>query len=190
MICPVCRAGFIPKTLHQKYCSKKCQLISVHQRNIKAVERECEYCKKKYIPVGKNRVGKGGDHFCSDECRHNVRRTETFGQPHYKRYGKPQWKVDGSTHRPSGRTWETNGYVYVWDSGKRRMEHQIVMERRLGRPLTYDETIHHKNCIRNDNRDENLELWTGKHPIGARVSDLIAWAREFLPQYGLRVVPV
>lgn len=38
------------------------------------------------------------------------------------------------------------------------MLHTIVMEQSIGRYLTPDETVHHKNHIRNDNRIENLEL--------------------------------
>lgn len=37
-------------------------------------------------------------------------------------------------------------------------EHIVVMERLLGRPITREEHIHHRNGIRSDNRPENLEL--------------------------------
>jgi len=38
-----------------------------------------------------------------------------------------------------------------------------------------------------DNRIENLELWTRSQPAGQRVEDKIAWARDFLIQYGFEV---
>lgn len=79
------------------------------------------------------------------------------------------------------------------------LEHRLVVSRFLGRPLTGDETVHHRNKIRHENTvgpcvlhnkctcgvspPHNLELWSGNHPAGARVSDLVAFAKDVLRRY-------
>jgi hypothetical protein len=63
-------------------------------------------------------------------------------------------------------------------------EHILVAEELLGRFLEADESIHHRNGVRDDNRPENLELWTRPQPSGIRVSDAIEWARIILDRYG------
>jgi hypothetical protein len=68
-----------------------------------------------------------------------------------------------------------------------RYEHQIVMEEILGRELFEHERIHHKNGVRDDNRRENLELWSISQPPGQRVEDKLEHYIEFVRQYGYKV---
>lgn len=105
-----------------------------------------------------------------------ARSKEIFGPAH------PAWK--------GGRAVDRNGYVWVWARGHpnankqhRHPEHRLIMEAHLGRYLGKDESVHHKNGIKNDNRIENLELWSRYQPTGQRVQDLVSWAMEVLDKY-------
>lgn len=66
---------------------------------------------------------------------------------------------------------------------KRAAEHRLVMARELGRAMYADESVHHRNGDRLDNRPSNLELWSRWQPSGQRVDDKVAHALAVLARY-------
>jgi hypothetical protein len=88
--------------------------------------------------------------YCSRRCGWNRlfgKRSKNYKTGKYKSNGYIRMLVKG---HPDA---DEDGYVE---------EHRIVMEKKIGRYLTKNEIVHHINRIKDDNRIENLTLFS-KH---------------------------
>lgn len=110
-----------------------------------------------------------------------------------RKRGRSKTPFDSPIKRNGGDYWHLNASGYLQrsvvidrDTGRRKniLQHRVVMEQHLNRPLTEHETVHHLNGDRTDNRLDNLELWSKSQPYGQRVSDKIRHAKEILATYG------
>jgi hypothetical protein len=129
----------------------------------------------------------------------------------WKKYGDPEAPM---RRRADGEgSWGLNadGYMRFRIGGRQIMEHRIMMEYRLGRPLRDFENVHHRNGVKTDNDRcpqcngwtkisrtllkpgylycdcgwiggrPNLELWVVTQPTGQRLEDLLDFVADNYP---------
>ncbi len=154
-------------------------------KNLKA-KGFCEKCyHKQGYPKWISKLREDPDKYQQYLDRQNAFRRKRQGLDYDKSLDlTPKYAPKGSgTRTPEGyRKIVAKGHVSAQKSGW-ILEHVFVMSNHLGRALLKNERVHHKNGIRDDNRIENLELWSVSQPPGQRVEDKIKWCKEFLELY-------
>ena len=150
----------------------------------RAYVKVCTRCGSEYLS---NIFHRKEQNLCSRRCA-----LLTFREAFPDRF-----KGEGGSNWKGGRRKDPRGYILVWapDHPSRAntkkpyvLEHRLVMEKILGRYLEPNENVHHVNGIRDDNRPENLELWSKAQPPGQRVEDKVLWARDLLQQHGYDIM--
>ncbi len=127
-------------------------------------------CRTKSVPVRQCSIdGCEGDSHARSWCYRHYER--------WKAYGDPLAPLRRGRDGDGWRGLNNNGYVVLKCRGVTVLEHRQVVEEIIGRPMMPEETVHHKNGIKDDNRPENLELWIGTRS-GQRVADLVAFIVE------------
>jgi hypothetical protein len=142
-----------------------CGMHYHRQRNNKKMDGPPKFIKFCTWPeCGKKHYGKG---LCNLHFRRAQKGADMDAPPKkMAQSGKNYWTTD------------SYGYVVGKVNGTKYRQHRFVMEQHLGRPLHKFENVHHLNGIRDDNRIENLELWTKTQPQGQRPEDLVAWVLD------------
>lgn len=131
----------------------------------------CKYCGRKF-PSRQRKY----THYDPKACYRKKCKRAAFVEGHAIRTAKCKGRLHYAWK--SGENIQ-NGYAYVrmpnhpsLAGTKRKYVRRcrLVMEQVLGRPLERYEEVHHINGIRNDDRPENLELWSRSHPAGTRLT--------------------
>lgn len=149
--CLNCTKGFKTFNIKKKFCCDKCggaYKSRKHYNDVKNrnnYEKICLYCKSDFITHSKVKK------YCSLKCVHNSQK-KYLDIPSCLENSKR--KIDKNLgyvriYCPMHREANTRGYVY---------EHRLIAEKMTGRELFSNEVVHHKNGIRWDNREENLEV--------------------------------
>jgi len=67
--CKRCNKEYVPNKVHQKYCSRSCQLVAQYKRQCKKITYLCTYCGSPHHPQRINdKRKKTNNHFCSRSC--------------------------------------------------------------------------------------------------------------------------
>jgi HNH endonuclease len=134
---------------------------------------------------GRSRIRKTGNKVRCDGCGQEFHRNRAAAANKRNFCSRECMGILGRPAFPIGtkKLHSENGYTYIKTERGWEREHRVVMRDALGRDLLDDETVHHRNGVRTDNRIENLELWSSSHPQGQRVDELVEWAREIIARY-------
>ena len=127
---------------------KRCYYCQAGRKRSR-VERSCPTCGKAFEvqTATANDTARNSGTYCSRDCKHDAQR------------GRAQ-----SWHDPSKKKIHSAGYVLIWmphhprSAAGRVLEHIVVMESKIGRPLQPAERVHHIDGNKQNNHPDNLQL--------------------------------
>jgi HNH endonuclease len=172
LTCGECGGSFTPTDAYQAKTRTYCSVSCARKAQWRLVpDRPGPFAGKKHSPESRARI--------SASSRKAGRGPQPKSCPRCGVTFTPKYRTQQFCSFPcarrtkGGRIVSAEGYVKVLtDGGRYRLEHRLVMETTLGRPLLRSEEVHHINGIKSDNRPENLEIWHRPHGAGQRLADV------------------
>ena len=174
-----------------KYKSAICHIAKAHGAGLwsifwdKHLSKVCLGCDRglKWRADGQHKSRK----FCSLSCYNLSMWNRPYGSRN-KNWKGGKWNHNGYVVRSASSFSEQDLKILMPMFMRNRgiLEHRAVMALALGRALSKDEKVHHKNGNGMDNKLENLEVWRTSHPAGIDVLQCpkcryCAGAKEFKP---------
>ena len=119
---------------------------------MKQFDTMCAHCGAALRVANKDR--RYNNHFCGNECKN------AWDAQNRKREKAPNWK----------------GGIHPYVQEGKKLQHRIIAEQMIGRPLTSDEVVHHINGDKKDNRPENLQVMLKSEHMSMHSSE--RWAKK------------
>lgn len=117
-----------------KYCSLECVQKSKHTGE----DKKCPICGKTFYVI-RSTLDIGEGIYCGRQCM----------AEDYKGAGNPNY-AEGHIN--------PDGYKKIYVDGVQVLEHRVIMEDHLGRPLLSNEVVHHIDGDRLNNEIDNLRV--------------------------------
>lgn len=151
-------------------------------------KKKCLYCGKLFEVWHYRIHGKFCSHKCYSKSIKGIKKESLSKETRRKigesRKGSKHWNWQGGLMKVKGRSrikvWKPNhpqadskGYIF---------RSRLMMEKKIGRILTFEETVHHINGIKTDDRIENLWLFKNNRTHVKYEANLTKTYRKWIQQ--------